>query len=270
MMLTVKTVECPLCMKNATKIYCLSRNNFHDFDDESKTFKVSSDGYENSSNYIGGYVMCPECLEVFNLSSAKITEDEDERKIKKTLKESIKSFFAPKPSIKKEPDCKKVIEDGLELYQKAFKCVGADNETRYYVLLTYIRAIERLSEGEKKNYLADYNEALTELLEILEFKTKNVPNIEDEECDWILSYNKDTESMERDYKREAQEYNNKHNADILLMAEFYRRKEMFERTIEILNENGAKFFDNYKKLATAIGEYAQEKKSELFYLELER
>lgn len=269
-MLKIKTVECPLCKKNATRVYYLSRNNFHDFDDESKTFKVASDGYENAPTYMGGYVMCPECLEIFNLDSAKITEEEDSRSIKKTLKESIKSLFAPKPPIKKEPDYKEVIEDGLEFYDKSFKVVTADDEARYSVLLKYIWEIERLSEEMKKAYSADYNKALIELLEILEFKTKNVPNIEDEECDWILSYSKDTESMERDYKREAQEYNNKHNVDILLMAEFYRRKGIFERTIEILNENDAKFFDNYKKLADAIREYAQGKKSELFYLELER
>src|SRR6266702_718892 len=110
MILTVKTVECPLCKKNATKIYCLSRNNFHDLDDESKTFNVASDGYGNAPTHMGGYVMCPECLEIFNLGSAKITEDEDERKIRKTLKEAIKSFFAPKPPVKKQPDCKKIIE----------------------------------------------------------------------------------------------------------------------------------------------------------------
>ncbi|MDD5464017.1 MAG: hypothetical protein PHP62_02630 [Candidatus Moranbacteria bacterium] len=99
---------------------------------------------------------------------------------------------------------------------------------------------------------------------------KNVPSIEDDECDWILSYNSDTESMERDYKRESQEYNDKRNVEILLMAEFYRRKKMFERAVEILNENDAKFFDNYKKFASAIRDYAQGRKSELFYLELEK
>lgn len=256
--------------ENATKVYCLSRNNFHDFDDESKTFKVASDGYENAPTSLAGYVMCPECLEIFNLGSAKITENEDRRKIKKTLKESIKSLFIPKSPIKKEPDYKEIIEEGLEFYKKAFNVVANNDEARCSVLLRYIWEIERLSEEEKRNHSVDYGKALTELLEKLEFKTKNVPNIEDEECNWILSYSEETKNLERDYKREAQEYNNKHNVDILLMADFYRRKKMFERAIEILDESDCKFFDNYKKLADEIKKYAQEKKSELFYLELER
>ena len=266
MMIDSRTIECPHCEKFMTQIVFLSRNNFHE--SEIKKFKVSSDGYENAESDMRGFYMCPECLEIFNLDSAK--RKKKEVPVKKTFSESVLSFFRPKS--KKEEEKvevhKEIIGEGIEFLKKAFKVVDVTDKARYAVVLRYIWEIERLDEEKKKIYIEDYNTALSEIIEILDFKIKNVPDMDD--CNHILSHDSATGGLKRNYEMEAAEYNEKRNMEVLMLAEFYRRKGMFDRAVEILDENECKMFENYLKLAVAIKDHAMEKKSELFYLEFER
>jgi hypothetical protein len=64
-------------------------------------------------------------------------------------------------------------------------------------------------------------------------------------------------------------YNLVDATELLLKAEFYRRKKMFDCAIEILNENSYAFFENYKKLADEMMRHSKNKNSELFYIEVE-
>lgn len=247
--------------------------------------RMDSDGCgwaQIASDY---YVMCPGCRNVFDIytgNNGKSTIYERPALPPVSLSDKFRSFlgikkdiecdmddarFRVSPGIEREYHDKwKVITGGFELYEKALRIEEARVQVRCSILLRYIWGIERMKENEKASYLASYNEALSEILEILE-NNITCPEAYEENTLMILRPG----DLGRDFHagdRENAEYNAiKTATTVLLAAEFYRRKRMFDRAIATLDGYDFVAPYPYQKMAGAILDRSRKNIPELFYLE---
>ncbi|HSA08306.1 MAG TPA: hypothetical protein P5099_02960 [Candidatus Moranbacteria bacterium] len=282
MYLRRKIIKCPFCKKFLGHFVCLSDNNFHE-NKSSDKFKMASDGCDWAMETFDqdNFVMCSECQNVFNSETGDNGETTvyyaDNNRIHKIsfFKKIISKIFSSDYVEDEDESSKKdVIVDGLELHKKALQLVGRGEKERYSILLKYIWEIERLDKDEKSLYSNDYKEALSEILEILE-KEEDEENPRSTSMDntMILAWDESTNEMghllEKENSIKKKHYNLVDATELLLKAEFYRRKKMFDRAIEVLNENSYAFFENYEKLADEMILHSKNKNSELFYIEVD-
>lgn len=282
MYLRRKIIKCPFCKNFLGHFVCLSKNNFHE-NKSSDKLKMASDGCDWAMETFDqdNYVMCSECKNVFNSETGDggkttVYHTDNRRTPKKSFfKKIIGNIFSSKDVERGDDSSKRdVIVDGLELHKKALQLVGRGEKERYSILLKYIWEIERLDKDKKSLYINDYDEALSEILEILE-KEEDEENPRSTSMDdaMILGWDESNNEMGRLFENEnsmkKKHYNLVDATELLLKAEFYRRKKMFDYATEILNENSYAFFENYKKLADEMIRHSENKNSELFYIEVE-
>lgn len=249
--------------------------------------RMDSDGCgwaQIASDY---YVMCPGCRNVFDIytgNNGGSTVYERPALPPVRLSDKLRSFvgiekekdveydmsdarFRVSPGIEREyHDRWEVIGSGFELYEKALRIEEARVQVRCSILLRYIWGIERMKENEKASYLASYNEALSEIIEILENNIAH-PEVYEGNAITILLPG----DLGRDFDAEDRE-NSEYIAvriatTVLLAAEFYRRKRMFDRAIAILNGYDFVTPYPYQKMAGAIWSRSRNNIPELFYLE---
>lgn len=279
--------QCPSC---TCRSICNGLTPFHVFGlNEDKDNRMESDGYGWSRIASDDYVMCPGCRNVFDIyrgDNGGSTVYERPALPPVSLGDKLRSFvgiekdiecdmddamkdarFRVSPGIDREYHNKwEIITGGFELYEKAFRIKETRVPVRCSILLRYIWGIERMEENEKASYSASYNEALSEILEILE---NNIayPEAYEENTLMILQPG----DLGRDFdveKQENDEYNAVKTATIVLLAaEFYRRKRMFDRAIAILDGYDFVTPYPYQKMAGAILDRSRKNIPELFYLE---
>lgn len=179
--------------------------------------------------------------------------------------------FRVSPGIDREYHNKwAIITGGFELCEKALRMEESRANVRCSVLLSYIWKIERVEESKKAPYLASYNEALSEIIEILENDIAH-PEAYTKTSYGISRWNESTGSNEPDHEAEeravAVDKAVEDATKVLLVAEFYRRKRMFDRAIAILNGHDFVTPYPYQKMAGAIWSRSRNNIPELFYLE---
>ncbi len=282
-MYITREYQCPSC-----KIICSSPTPWDAFDLNDKN-RMDSDGYGWSRIASDDYVMCPECRNVFDMyrgNNGRSTVYERSALPPVSLSDKIRSFvgikkdvecnmddamddarFRVSPGIEREyHDRWEIITGGFELYEKAFRMEEARVNVRCSLLLHYIWEIERMEESKKVSYLESYNEALSEIIEILE---SNIAQPKTYEKNTIMILQPGDLGRDFDAEdRENAEYNAIRTATtVLLAAEFYRRKRMFDRAIALLNEHDFVTPYPYQKMAGAIWSRSRNNIPELFYLE---
>lgn len=255
--------------------------------------RMDSDGYGWSRIASDYYVMCPECRNVFDIytgNNGGSTIYERPALPPVSLGDKLRSFvgiekdiecdmddamndarFRVSPGIDRKYHNKwEIITGGFELCEKAFRMEESRANVRCSVLLSYIWEIERMEESKKAPYLASYNEALSEIIEILENDIAH-PEAYTKTSYGISRWNESTGSNEPDHEAEeravAVDKAVEDATKVLLLAEFYRRKRMFDRAIAILNEHDFVTPYPYQKMAGAIWSRSRNNIPELFYLE---
>ena len=283
--------QCPSC---TCRSICNGLTPFHVFGlNEDKDNRMESDGYGWSRIASDDYVMCPGCRNVFDIyrgDNGGSTVYERPALPPVSLGDKLRSFvgiekdiecdmddamkdarFRVSPGIDREYHNKwEIITGGFELYEKALRMEEARVHVRCSILLRYIWGIERMKENEKASYLASYNEALSEIIEILENDIAH-PEAYMKTSYVISQWNESTGSDEPDHEAEeravAVDKAVEDATKALLLAEFYRRKRMFDRAIAILNGHDFVTPYPYQKMAGAIWSRSRNNIPELFYLE---
>lgn len=249
-----KTIECPFCkgfLKNTDRsiYYNLDRSKPSDS-------SIASDGCGwaiITSNFYD-YAMCPKCRNVFNIqtgNNGKSTEFKNYEKSVWLLKRFLDNLFVLVGCKKKiDIEQKEVIRDGFEFYEKAINVVEKSDDARYLILFEYIWRIERMEKDEKVSHLVNYNEAISEILEMLERRNKKTFDLESDSI--------------KDIEKSI------YITELLLMAELYRRRGMFDRAIAVLNKYMPKLRGYFKEFASEISDRSKKKIIEMFYLEINR
>lgn len=255
--------------------------------------RMDSDGCGWAQIVSDHYVMCPECRNVFDIctgNNGRSTVYERPAFPPVSLGDKLRSFvgiekdieydmddamndarFRVSPGIEREYHNKwEIITGGFELYEKAFRMKESRMKVRCSILLRYIWKIERMEESKKAPYLASYNEALSEIIEILENDIAH-PEAYTRTSYSISRWNESTGSSEPDHEAEeravAIDKAVEDATKVLLVAEFYRRKRMFDRAISLLNAHDFVTPYPYQKMAGAIWSRSRNNIPELFYLE---
>ena len=284
-MFILREYQCPSC-----KIICSGLTPFDVFSsNKDKDSRMDSDGYGWSRIASDNYVMCPECRNVFDIyrgDNGGSTVYKRPAPPPVSLGDKLRSFVGIKKDIEYNMDDSrfrvslgiereyhdkwKIITGGFELCEKAFRMEESRVNVRCSVLLSYIWEIERMEESKKAPYLASYNEALSEIIEILEndiahpeayMKTSYVISR------WDESIGSDEPDHEAEERVVAVDKAVEDATKVLLVAEFYRRKRMFDRAIAILDEHDFVTPYPYQKMAGAIWSRSRNNIPELFYLE---
>ena len=284
-MFILREYQCPSC-----KIICSGLTPFDVFSsNKDKDSRMDSDGYGWSRIASDNYVMCPECRNVFDIyrgDNGGSTVYKRPAPPPVSLGDKLRSFVGIKKDIEYNMDDSrfrvslgiereyhdkwKIITGGFELCEKAFRMEESRVNVRCSVLLSYIWEIERMEESKKAPYLASYNEALSEIIEILENDIAH-PEAYMKTSYVISRWDESTGSNEPDHEAEeravAVDKAVEDATKVLLVAEFYRRKRMFDRAIAILDEHDFVTPYPYQKMAGAIWSRSRNNIPELFYLE---
>ena len=273
-MLIRNIIKCPSCKKFLGNFVCCDHKD-REGSSHDKLIGMASDGCDWAMEAFDedNYAMCTECQHVFDRETgdnggSTVYREPRHPKRKSFFQVVADKMFNSFGAKEEEDDYNKrdVIVCGLNLYKRALELVEKGEKARYSLLLKYIWEIERLDKDEKLSYERQYDEALSEVLEILEADEDEENSRSTRMDDFMLIGGAQGERLiaeENSTKREY--YRLVYVVETLLKVEFYRRKTMYDRAIEILDENSRIFFEDYKVLADALMYHCENKNPKLFY-----